>query len=114
MLLLALAAPACSTLPEPTFPPYVEHRVEAEYIVPQSGRLLLPASSPELVVLALELLPPPEDERFRADRRWFTYAPGTRVTVRGRVRAYSTPGAQPPDAAALFDGAVRLRLLDAP
>lgn len=114
MLLLALAAPACSTLPVAAFPPYVEHRVEAEYVVPPSGRLLLPASSPQLVVLALELLPPPDGERFRADRRWFTYAPGTRVTVRGRVRAYSPPGAPPPAAATLFDGAARLRLLDAP
>lgn len=105
---------ACSTLPEPSLPAYRDHDVAAEYVVPANGRLPLPTSDSELLVQEFSLQPPPLAEHFRDTARWFTYAPGTRVSVRGRFRTYAAPGAHPKDAATVLVGAEHVRAIDAP
>jgi hypothetical protein len=120
MLLRACAAatlaalPACSTLPEPARPAFADHHVAADFVVPDSGRLELPTSSDALLVRELVLEPAPLAEQFRDERRWFTYAPGTRVVVRARFRSYALAGASPADAAQVFAGAARVRELAPP
>lgn len=110
--LAALAA--CSTLPEPTQPPFADHRVAAEFVVPESGRLELPMSSDALLVRELALEPAPLAERFRDDRRWFTYAPGTRVVVRASFRTYALAGSEPANASQVLAGASRVREISPP
>lgn len=105
--LAALAA--CSVLPEPTQPPFADHCVAADFVVPDTGRLALPTSSDALLVHEFVLDPPPLAEQFRDERRWFTYAPGTRVVVRGRFRTWARPGETPATATQVLVGAASVR-----
>lgn len=106
--------PACSTLPEPTRPAHLDHHVAADYVVPSNGRLVLPVSSPGLLVLEFTLQPPPQGEQFHDATRWFTFPPGTHVQVQGRFRTWAAPGARPASAPEVLLGAERVRPLDGP
>lgn len=93
---VALAATACSTLPDPHVPPHVDWTFRASYTVDGSGRLALPSSTREVVIAQLDLNPEPIAERFADGRRWFVYPSGTNVDVHGRVRLYrAADGHQP-------------------
>lgn len=105
---------ACSALPQPSRPAFLDHHVAADFVVPASGQLRLPTSGGDLVVVGLDLQPPPEGERFRGDERWFVYAPGTRVVVQGRFRTYGSAERPPADAAAVLRGAAAVRSVDTP
>lgn len=114
LAILAIAATACSVLPPPVRPPHRDHRIEAEFVVPANGRLVLPTSSALLVIHELSLAPPPAREHVDATSRWFAYAPGTHVTVHTRFRAYASGDGPPPEPAAVLPGATTVRQLDAP
>lgn len=101
-------------LPEATPPRHEDHLVEAEFLVPSSGRLVLPASTAEILVRELHLAPAPEREEFRGTERAFTYAPGTLVTVRGSVRIYAAGVNAPRPLPQVFAGARHLQRADAP
>lgn len=95
-------------MPDPHLPKHSEHDVVAEFVVPEDGRLVLPATSHDLIVHELRLEPAPLAEQFGEGARWFTYEPGTRVVVHGRFRHYAA-GDAPWDPSELFAGAVRVR-----
>jgi hypothetical protein len=90
-----LAAAACSTLPDSWLPPFHDHELDTEFVVPADGRFVAPVSSDEVVVHELRLSPQPTGEHFEGQQRFFTYAPGTRVAVRGRLRIYARADAAP-------------------
>jgi hypothetical protein len=117
LLLLLLLLAACSTVPEASFPPFVDHAVAAEFVVPANGRLELPTSTALLVVHSLDLVPPAPAgaERFDGDgRRWFELTPGATVEVRCRCRAFAGVEGRPPRALDLFPAALRVVPLPAP
>lgn len=112
--LLLMFGASCSALPDAAPLRHEDHMVEAEFLVPNSGRLVLPASTAEILVRELQLAPAPEREEFRGAERSFTYAPGTLVTVRGRVRIYAAGGNAPRPLPQVFAGARHLLRADAP
>jgi hypothetical protein len=110
-LAATVAVAACSTLPSAPPGPHLDHHVAVEFVVPPNGRLVLPASSPTLSVQQLALDPAPLGEQFRDAVRWFVYAPGTRVTMRGRFRSWGDGERPPVTAQQLFTGAASVREL---
>lgn len=112
---IAAALAACSVVPAPHYPPFHDHLLAADFVVPAGGELRVPSSSPALAVNELHCEPPPHAERFSADgARWLRYPAGTAVRVRGRFRAYADPTGRLPTAAELLPGAVRLIALEGP
>ena len=108
--LTAIAAmAACSHLPIEAAHGHRDHEIVAEFVVPADGRLGLPTSDRSLRIDALELSPAPTGERFDAGGRWFPYAPGTRVAVRMRFRAFAGDGAAPCPRERALPGALRVR-----
>ena len=85
-----LALASCSTMPDQSYPPHLDHDFGASFLIGDDGRLPFLETSTDLVLHRLELTPPPREERFGDGTRWFVYAPGTTVTVRGALRAYQT------------------------
>ena len=85
---------------------FADHHVRAEFVVPADGRLALPTSGASLLVHGLELAPPPLAEEFANAQRWFVYAPGARVTLRARFRAF---GPQAQNSAQALPGALHVR-----
>jgi hypothetical protein len=115
MSVLIGALAACSSLPEPGFPAFADHHVDAEFVVPAEGRLRLPATTRALVVHELGLHPAPLQEQFdAAGGRWLVYPAGTNVHVRCRFRAYAGAGGSVPAAADVLVGARSIRMLEAP
>ncbi len=112
-LALAVAA-ACSVVPPASFPPHADHHVAADFVVPAAGRLLLPASTRELVVRELAVDPPPSAESFDANGRWFLFPPGTAVHVRCRLRAYADAAGNVPTIGEILVGAARIEPLEGP
>lgn len=111
----ALLLAACSMLPPTGFPPYAEHDVVAEYVVPAAGRLSMPTSRPDLVVHELRAEPPPLGEAFgSAGERFWLFPPGAHVAVHCRCRAYADGRGHVPAAAELLPEAARLRAVDRP
>ncbi|MBX3462998.1 MAG: hypothetical protein KF830_07495 [Planctomycetes bacterium] len=111
----ALLLLACSVVPPASYPAFAEHAVQAEFVVPATGMLRLPATTADLVVFELGATPAPERELFGADgERWYVYAAGTRVQVQCRLRSYATGGDRPPEPAQLLPGAARIAVLDGP
>ncbi|MFY9344231.1 MAG: hypothetical protein WAT39_17195 [Planctomycetota bacterium] len=110
----ALLVAGCSSLPDASLPPFHDHRLTAEYVTPADGRIALPSSGDEVRIEELVVLPTPLGEEFAASGRALRFAPGTRVSVRGRVRIYATAGATPRPLGALFPGAVRIGHEDGP
>lgn len=109
LLLPLLAAVACSTVPEASYPPFADHDVRAEFVVPASGELPFPASDARRIVQELELQPPPQAERFgTAGERWLLYPAGTRVQVHARLRAFAGGDGKVPPPAELLPGATIL------
>lgn len=108
------AAVGCSTLPPPLRPPHRDHHVAAEFVVPTTGRLLLPTSSDTLLLQELTLDPPPRGEHWAGHERWFDYAPGTHVTLTSRFRTYGEAATGPANADDVLPNATRVRSLDAP
>lgn len=106
---------ACSVVPPASYPAFAEHAVQAEFVVPATGLLRLPATTADLVVFELGATPPPVRELFGADgERWYVYAAGTQVRVHCRLRSYATGGDPPPEPAQLLPGAARIDVLDGP
>jgi hypothetical protein len=101
LVVLGLAA-GCSTLPDSWLPPFRDHQLDTEFVVPADGRFLVPVSSAEVVVHELRLSPQPTGEQFEGAARFFTYAPGTRVAVRGRLRIYARGEAAPRELEQVF------------
>ena len=112
--LALLASAACSTLPVASRPPFADHHVRAEFVVPEHGRLALPESRDDLVLRELSLVPPPLGEQFAHAQRCFLYAPGTRVQVEARFRVYGTDGHPPAPPEQVLVGATSVRSLAAP
>ena len=109
LLLPLLIAAACSTVPEASYPPFADHDVRAEFVVPASGEFPFPASDARRIVQQLELLPPPLAERFgAAGERWLLYPAGTKVQVRARMRTFAGEGGSLPTPAELLPGATIL------
>ncbi|HEX6810939.1 MAG TPA: hypothetical protein VF384_04875 [Planctomycetota bacterium] len=105
----------CSTMPDSRFPDFVEHHVTAQFVVPQAGRLRVPASNRSLVVQELSLEPLPQAEVFEANgERFLVYPAGTPVYVRCRFRAYATNGGPVPGLAEVLTGAHDIRNLQEP
>jgi hypothetical protein len=110
-----LLAAACSTLPEASYPPFAEHLVAADFVVPASGLLRVPATTRDLVVQELAAQPQPQREQFGGDgERWLCYPAGTAVHVQCRYRSYAPPGGQPLAPAQVLAGARHLELLASP
>jgi hypothetical protein len=105
---LLLVFAACSNLPPPAYPRYVEVDVEAHFVVGPDGRLDLPVSDRRLVVRELLLEPAPLDEHHEAGARWFVYTAGTHVRARCRMRSYADGDRVPLGAEAIFPGATRI------
>jgi hypothetical protein len=106
---------ACSVLPPASYPAFVDHAVAAEFVVPDGGRLRLPATTADLVVLELRAAPPPQRELFGRDgERWFVYPAGTSVRVCCRFRSYAAAGAAPLTPGAVLPDAHRIDPLEAP
>jgi hypothetical protein len=82
-------------LPPASLPPFADHDVVAEFVVPSHGRLTLPASDAELLVHELVCTPAAQGESFSHGERCLHFAPGSTVTVHARLRVYGT-GGQPP------------------
>lgn len=113
--LLLGGAAACSALPPAAYPPFAEHLIAADFVVPPQGRLSLPTTTPELVLLDLGAVPPPEAEVWGPDgERWLVYEPGTEVQVRCRYRSYAPPGGAPQTPREVLPGAVRVEVLSSP
>ncbi len=113
--LAAAALAACSTVPVAGYPPFGEHHVAAEFVVPADGRLRVPASSASVLVQELRCEPRPRGEQFGAGgERWLLYPAGTAVRVRGRFRVYARADGHLPGAAELLPGASVVRRLDGP
>ncbi|MCB9884805.1 MAG: hypothetical protein H6838_04895 [Planctomycetes bacterium] len=109
LLLPLLAAAACSTVPEASYPPFADHDLRAEFVVPASGEFLFPASDARRVVQQLQLLPPPRGERFgAAGERWLLYPAGTKVQVTARLRTFAGDDGTLPTPAELLPGATIL------
>ena len=99
----------CSTMPEPTYPPHVDHVFVASFLVGDDGKLPFLVTSVDVVLHRLELDPKPGEERFASDARWFVYPPGTTVKVRGALRAYTPHDGAAPDLRDLLNtGAARM------
>ena len=112
---LALSLPGCAAVPDPFYPPFCDHHLAAHYIVPEAGRIRIPATSRELVVQKLQVEPDPNGESFDKDgTRWLLYDRGTRVRLRGSFRAYSSPTGTGATPAELLPGARDIRVLEAP
>lgn len=109
-----LALGGCSSMPEAGYPPFVDHHVAADFVVPAAGRLHLPMTTRDLVVHELELEPAPLRERFAPGERWFEYPPGASVRLRCRLRAYAPPGGQVPSLPSILPAATAIRPLEAP
>ncbi len=107
VLLLVLAS--CSQLPPRAYPPFAEHSIVAEFLVPPGGELAVPSSAPLLVVHELHAEPPPRGERFgAAGERFWLFAPGSHVSLHCRCRAYAHDGGPVPTAAEILPGATRI------
>ncbi len=110
----AIALTACAVLPERSYPDFRDHHLAADYVVPLDGRILVPATTRDLIVQELELLPPPLGETFDADgARWMLYDHGTNVRLRGRFRAYGTGAGDAVTPTQLLPGAQRIEVLPA-
>ena len=97
---------ACSTVPSREWPPLVEGEVAVDYRVPTDQLVEVPVSSPEFVLLSLQVDPAPVGERWRSGRRFLQAPDGCEhLTVRCRYRAYDAPSG-PIDVARLFPGSV--------
>ncbi|MCA8950993.1 MAG: hypothetical protein KDE27_15925 [Planctomycetes bacterium] len=102
---------ACGVVPDPFYPAFEDHHLSASYVVPAAGRIRVPATSRDLVVQQLELLPAPRAEVFDPDgTRWALYDAGTRVELRGRFRSYTGDG-PPLSPCALLPGAAEITVL---
>ena len=99
----------CSQLPIEPATGHCDHDVVAEFVVPADGRLAVPSSGARLRIDALELSPAPVGERFDDGGRWFPYAPGTRVAVRMRFRAFAVDGEPPCSPERALPGALRVQ-----
>ena len=105
-----LLGAACSSLPSREWPPHDERHVLVT-IEASGSPLELPVSGPSLSIFSLTIEPQPQQQVFRAGRRWIEPPAGcTTVTVRCHYRAYGTP---PPPPAALFPGSSEVRTLAA-
>lgn len=113
--LLLLAAAACSALPPARYPAFAERLIAADFVVPPAGRLPVPTTTPDLVLLDLGAVPPPEAELWGPDgERWLVYPPGTEVRLRCRYRSYAPPGGAPQTPRDVLPGAVRVEVLSPP
>jgi hypothetical protein len=83
-------AVSCSTLPDASVPPHLDHDFLAVFQVGQDGKLHFPTTSRNLVVRSVTLQPEPASEAFDGDQRWFVYPPGITVRVRAQIRAYAS------------------------
>jgi len=111
----AVLLASCSVLPDASYPPFHDHHLAADFVVPADGRLRMPSSSPSLTIRELHFEPAPQGERFgRGGERWLLYAPGTAVRVHGRFRAYAGADGRLPGAAELLPGATRVHPLEGP
>ncbi len=110
--LLVLAG--CSTVPEPGFPPFVEHRVTATYQLDGPGphRIPVPSSDPWLVVEELRCEPADTVEVFEAGQRYLVPPPTCQTLVlRCRYRDYQNDERGAPRAPrSLFAGAATVRI----
>ena len=89
-MLVAAAASSCSSLPDAHYPPFVEHEIDASFLVDETGELPFPATTRDIVVRSLQLDPTPTGERFDdSGQRFFLYPPGSAVTARCQVRIYA-------------------------
>lgn len=112
---LLLAAVACSTLPPASYPPFAEHRVAADFVVPASGLLRLPATTRDLIVQELDAEPRPQREQFGQDgERFLVYPAGTAVRVRCRFRSYGELDRAPETPAQVLPAATHIELLTTP
>jgi hypothetical protein len=100
---------ACSSLPSPTWPPFTEQALRAEYRVPVDGRIRLPHSDPRVTVLELHCEPPALREEFAADgSRRMVFVPGSSVQILARLRSYAHGDAPPAGPAQLLPGATSI------
>ena len=81
---------SCSSMPEASYPPHVDHQFGASFVVGDDGKLPFVNTTTDVVLHRLELEPKPSGEQFEASARWFVYPPGTKVLVRGALRAYAS------------------------
>jgi hypothetical protein len=98
----------CSSLPPPSYPPFADHAVTAQFVVPESGRLVLPSSRADLVVHELRATPAPAHESFDGGERCWHFAPGAHVAVHCRFRAYAQASGQVPQPGSVLPGAVSI------
>lgn len=109
-LLATLALGACSTLPPHEYPPFAEHNVQADFVVPADGRLSMPSSSRDLVLHELRSEPPPKSEQLGASgERWWLFPQGTHVQVHCRFRAYAGRDGTVPGPDLVLPGSIALR-----
>lgn len=108
----AFALASCALVPDRFYPEFEDHHLAARYLVPGDGRIRVPATSRELVVQELELLPAPLGESFDPDgTRWALYDRGTTVRLRGRFRAYGPLDGRAPTPSDLLPGAQHIDVL---
>ncbi|MBL8727791.1 MAG: hypothetical protein JNM25_05130 [Planctomycetes bacterium] len=114
-LAAGLLLTACSALPPAHYPTFADHRFAADFVVPEGGRLSVPATTTDLVVQELTATPPPQRELFGRDgERWFVYPAGAEVRVVCRCRSYAPHDGQPLSPAQVLPGARHLEVLTAP
>jgi hypothetical protein len=109
-LLAVLVLGACSTVPPHQYPPFAEHDVQADFVVPADGRLSMPSSSRDLVLHELRSEPPPASEQLGASgERWWLFPQGTHVQVHCRFRAYAGRDGIVPGPDTVLPGSTALR-----
>lgn len=114
-LLATFALGACSTVPPHQYPPFAEHDVHADFVVPADGRLSMPSSSRGLVLQELRSEPPPQGEQLGASgERWWLFPQGTRVQVHCRFRAYAGSDGRVPGPDLVLPGSIALREVPRP
>jgi hypothetical protein len=112
-IVMVFSLSGCAVLPDHFYPPFRDHHLIAQYIVPASGRIQIPATSKDLVVLLLQLDPRPNGESFDSDgTRWGHYERGTEVGLRGSFRAYSAKAGTALTPPELLPGARYIQVLD--
>jgi hypothetical protein len=96
---------ACGTVPPAHYPEFREFTIDAEY-EPANGRVLLPMSSPDLVVFELSFTPATAREEFAdGERRVELPADCPLLHVHCRCRAYAGSDGRVPTPSTLFPGA---------
>jgi len=112
--LVLAAIAACSTVPSPSFPEFVDHHVAADFVVSPNGRLRLPSTTRSLVVHEVALSPAPVREHFDESGRWFEYPAGTAVQVQCRLRAYAAKDGRVPTLPEILVDANRIATIGGP